>query len=726
MVHRAGEDGNILIDSNQNCGVYMREHLTRNRVSILSAWAVLAGALLIPVGIIRIGAALLLMTFFPGFLIWEYAGFEEKTPLVCVLCGTALLTVVVYYCAWIVWAPIPLGLSLGSAMILLKRDTPLPLIDRKTVYLLGCILFMLTYVYPWTDYVAFFPPGDEMKLHLLHCSTILESMNLPSGYAPLYPEIHHVTQPLGYHGMAVMVAQASRSPLVPVSTMVGILAASLGCVAVYMLGKTLHSEKVGLTSAFSFAGLSFLFHQVALSGSYPLLIGITLQVFAVSLVIQAVTQKSRSQFAVAGLACAACFCVDLNAFLPLAVFLVGFMIVYRSTFYILASFLLFSLPPLARIVFPPLEPLEVMFAGEWFSQSLNSLKEFNTFFFSMGPLLLIFALFQVCTVRRVRQVVSFPVAVGGLYTVCLCIPLLSSILVPVWWVFDPVFIMRMVIIVLSVLAGLFLAQILEKRNMTWFLSGLVLVACILHVSDPFFILPQQQPTISDDALAAYRWLSNNTTPQDTILNFQSSGDSSTWIPAVVGRRVLLPYHLYYKGDNAMSELNLPERFTDLATLKTLPSSEFSKSILEKYGITHVYIQEEDGIDPEMVEDSPLYNLEFHQNDIYILSVTDEDPVLYTPLLYLSAGSVPHGVRSYFSLPAGEAVLLGIHYADTGKGNVDIEINDVYAGTIFRFNTDNHFVAFFVLPPGEDIRISLFPYASSFYIDSLVLYSHEME
>jgi hypothetical protein len=522
------------------------------------------------------------------------------------------------------------------------------------------------------------------------------------------------------------VAQASRSPLVPVSTTVGIIAASLGCVAVYMLGNTLHSEKVGLAAAFSFAGLSFFFHQVALSGSYPLLLGITLQVFAVALVVRAATQKSRSQFVVAGLVCAACFSVDLNAFLPLALFLIVFLLFYRSTFYILASLLLFSLPPLARIVIPPLKPLEIAFAQEWFSQSLSSLKELNIFFFSMGPLLLIFALLQVSTVRRVKQVVSFPVAVGGLYTVCLCIPLLSSIVVPVWRVFDPVFILRMITIVLSVLAGFFLAQILRKGNMTWFLSGLVLVALVLHVSDPFFILPQQQPTVSDDALAAFRWLSNNTTSQDTILNFQSSGDSSTWIPAVVGRRVLMPYHLYYKGDNTMSELNLPERFTDLATLKTLPSSGFSKSILEKYGITHVYIEEEDGVNPEMFEDSSLYHLEFHQNSIYIFSVTDEKPILYIPLLYLIAGSIPHGVQSYFSLPAGEAVLLGIHYADAGKGNVDIEINDVYVGTIFRFNTDSHFVAFFVLPPDEDIRISLFPYTSPFYIDSLVLYSREME
>jgi hypothetical protein len=707
-------------------GVYMREHLTSNRIRMLTTWVVLAGALLMPVGIIRIGAAFLLMTFFPGFLIWEYAGFEEKTPLVYILCGTALLTVVVYYCAWIVWAPIPLGLSLGCAIILLKRDTPLPLIDRKTVYLLGCILFMLAYLYPWGDYVAFFPPGDEMKLHLLHCSTILEWKSLPSSYAPLYPEIYHVTQPLGYHGMIVMVAQASRSPLVPVSTIVGIVAASLGCVAVYVLGKALHSERVGLAAGFSFAGLSFFFHQVALSGSYPLLLGITLQVFAVALVVRAAAQKSRSQFVVAGLVCAACFSVDSNAFLPLAFFLIGFLFFYRSTFYILASFLLFSLPPLARIVIPPLKPLEVAFAQEWFSQSLSSLKELNIFFFSMGPLLLIFALLQVSTVRRIRQVVSFPVAVGGLYTVCFCIPLLSSMLVPVWWVFDPVFILRMVTIVLSLLAGFFLAQILRKGKMTWFMSGLVLVAFALHVSDPFFILPHQQPTVSDDALAAFRWLSSTTTSQDTILNFQSSGDSSTWIPAVVGRRVLMPYHLYHKGDNAMSELNLPERFTDLAILKTLPSSGFSRSILKKYEITHVYIEAEDGVDPEMFEDSPLYQLEFHQNNIYIFSVTDKEPVLYAPLLYLGAGSIPHGVRSYFSLPAGEAVLLGIHYADTGRGNVDIEINDIYVGTIFRFDTDNHFVAFFVLPPGEDIKVSLFPYTSPFYIDSLVLYSREME
>ncbi|MBU7014966.1 MAG: hypothetical protein HXS52_14470 [Theionarchaea archaeon] len=704
----------------------MREHLTRNRIYILITWVLLAGALLVPVEIMRIGAAFLLMTFFPGFLLWEYAGFEEKTPLVHVLCGVALLTVVVYYCAWIVWAPIPLGLSFGCALILLRRDTPLPRVDRKTIYLSGCVLFMLAYLYPWTDHVAFFPPGDEMKLHLLHCSTILESKSLPSSYAPLYPEIHHVTQPLGYHGMAVMVTQAARGSLIPVSTMVGIVAASLGCIAVYLLGKTLHSEKVGLAGSFSFVGLSFLFHQLALSGSYPLLLGIALQVFAVALVVRAATQTSRSQCVVAGLACAACFSVDLNAFLPLVLFLIGFLLFYRSTFYVLASFLLFSLPPLARIVLPPLKPLEVAFAQEWFQQSLNSLREPNVFLFSMGPLLLIFALLQVSTVRRLRQVISFPIAVGGLYVLCLCIPLLICTLVPVWWVFDPVLILRVVAVVLSLTTGLFLVGLQRMRKITWFFVGVVLVALVLQVADPFFILPQQRPTVDDDALAAFRWLSTNTTSEDIILNLQSSGDSSTWIPAVIGRRVVMPYHLYYKGDNAMSALNLPERFTDVTILKTLPSSEFSRDILGKYGITHVYIEGEEDIDPDLFVDSPLYTLEFHQRNTYIFSVTDEKPVQYGPRLYLGTGSIPNGVRSYFSLPAGEFTLLGIHYADTGEGNVDIEINDQYVGTIFRFNTDNHFVTFFVLPPGEDMNVSLFPYASPFYIDSLVLYSPEME
>ena len=688
----------------------------------------MACGLLVPVGFVRVTAAFLLVTFFPGVLILSFADFEEETPLLCLLCGAAFLTVLVYYCSWFVFFPIPLVVSFGCVLVLEKRKIPLPVIDKKTIILLGCMLFMIVYLYPWKDYVDFYPPGDEMKIHLLYTSTIVTEHALPRDYSPLYPEIHKISQPLGFHGVTAFVGNASRTSFIPVTTFVGIVMASLGCVSIYFLGKTLFSEEKGIAAAFSFAFLSFVFHQLGIAGSYVVLAGITLYIGAAAVLVRASRQKTRNIYILAGLFCAACFSTDMNAFFPFVLFFILLLVMNRFLFPILAAFILFSLPQLARLALPAPTSLELHFIEEWFQHnSITNFGEFWVVLFSVGPLLLVFALLQLFSMHKIRSLTVTSLAENpymylGLLSIPFFIPVLLGRILPFWYVLDSVLILRLVCVPLSLLSGLFLVQLKTLGQTKFFISGLILFSVVVHVTDPFVILPLSSPTVDHDALSAYQWISENTATGTSFCNFTTYGDSSTWIPAAAARRVFLPFHLYYQGDNAMSRLNLPERFTDSMILRTMPDSEFAKNILEKYGFSYVYIDEKSPVDVTNFLDSSLYRVEFHEGSVYIFSVTEGEPLPCRIIRYHQGTDALYKSKSYvyFSNLKGGSIL-GVYYRDQGFGNVDVEINGEYVGTIFRFDSENHFLALFVLPSGEDVTVSFLPYIDTFYIEYLVIF-----
>lgn len=691
----------------------------------LFVWLIMAACLFVPVDVIRIAAAFLLMAYFPGVLLWSFVDSEEN-PLIFLLCGAAFLTVFVYYCSWFVFFPIPLILSFICVLFLEKKKIPSPRIDKKTVFLLGFILFMITCLYPWKDYVAFYPPGDEMKLHLLYTNAIITDRAFPKSY-PLYPEIQEIAQPLGFHGVTALVQGASRTFIMPAAALTGIFMASLGCIAIYFLGKTLFSEETALTSAFSFAFLSFVSHQLGFSGSYTVLAGITFQISAVAAVLKASKQKTRSSYILAGLFCAASFSTDLNLFLPLILFLILLLAMNRYLLPVLAAFVLFSLPQLSRLAIYVPTSLESHFLEEWFQQnSITSFGELWILLFSVGPLLLTAALLHTlsvhglnCPLRKLMHI-EMPYLYLGLYTLSLLIPILLARF-SFWYFMNPSLLFRMVCIPLSVLSGLFLVQLNSLRQIKSFLFGLILFSAVIHWTDPFAILPSLS-TVNPDALSAYHWISQNTAPGASFCNFASSGDSSTWIPAVVNRRVFLPFHLYYERDNAMSRLKLPERFTDAAILKAIPDSVFAKDILEKYEFSYVYIDDRSPIDPEIFLNSHLYRLEFQKGSVYVFSVTDADAPPYRAVRYYPGEDISYRFKSYFHFPdLREGNIIGIYYTDSGFGNVDVEINGEYLGTIFRFNSHNHFLALFVLPSLGDINVSFLPYDEVFCIDYLIIF-----
>ena len=72
-----------------------------------------------------------------------------------------------------------------------------------------------------------------------------------------------------------------------------------------------------------------------------------------------------------------------------------------------------------------------------------------------------------------------------------------------------------------------------------------------------------------------------------------------------------------------------------------------------------------------------------------------------------------------NLPSG--TLLVINYRDEGVGNVDVEINGTYVGTLYRFDTSHHFFAVFVFEDTQNLTVSVLPYENTFEIEYLVVY-----
>jgi hypothetical protein len=718
----------------------------RCSMRILAIWAALSTCLFIPVDVVQISAALIVFTFFPGWALLHLLSPEEKNVLVYILYGGAFMTLLVYYCGWIVYWHIPLILSLGCVLYLEKKKAPLPPINTSTLFLCGCMLFMITYLYPWEHYIAFFPPGDEMKLHLLYTTSLLETHTLPGTYAPLYPEISHLGQPLGFHGITGMVADSANASPIVAGTLVGLFTGSLGCISVYLLGRTLFNESTGLAAAFSFAFLSFLSHQLGASGSYVVLAGITFQVAAVAALIQVNQKKGRSHFVLAGLLCAACFSTDMIAFIPLALFIVFYMLCNRFLYPVLASIILFSIPQLARFSVSTPLPLEVRFLEEWFRENLiTGGNQLQTILFSMGPLLLLFALLQIASQihistilggrkptqqeneiipswsERIRRLSTRSGTVLGIYWFSFLIPLIFGHLFPFWYMINPSLIFRMSVIPLAILSGMFLVRIHSHSKYRGLFLGLIVLCIIIHHTDPFLTLPHSPPTVTEDSLSAYRWIEENTSETSYICNFLSHGDSSTWIPVTAHRPVFLPFHLYYHGDNAMSSLQLPQRFVDTAILTRIPHTEFAYDIAKTHGFTHLYIDEKSPIEESLLIDSPLYSPEFQKGNIHIFSITDNaqscNPIQYQPGKLVWCGN-----KSYFHFShVTKGTVLIIYYKDEGMGNVDVEINGTYVGTIFRFNSGNHFSAVFTLHSLPDAAVSILPYETCFEIEYLVVY-----
>lgn len=714
---------------------------------IFLLWSALAACLLLPVDAVRICAAMILFTFFPGWAFLSLFDPEENNMLVSFLYGGAFMIIVVYYCGWFLYWYIPLIISLCSVLFLEKKKIPFPSITRSTVFLCACMLFMATYLYPWEHAISFFPPGEEMKLHLLITTSIQHLHSLPTDYSPLYPEISHLGQPLGFHGMTVFLSDAARASPITTGTLLGIFTGSMGCISLFLLGKTLFDEKTGYAAAFSFAFLSFFSHQLGASGSYVLLAGITFQVAAVSALIKVARSGQRRYFLLAGLLCAACLSTDVNAFLPLALFILLYVLIHPSYFPVLASIILFSVPQLARFSVRTPTALEIQFLEEWFHQNLISgAGELWIILFSMGPLLLLFALLYLGTKvqkimvvqnepERDRNTSREPVMMSikkiifsphpfiflGIYWGSFIIPVLLGSLFPFWHIINPQVIFRMSAIPLAVLSGMALVTIRSALNYRWGALGLIVMCILIQYTDPFLTLPHSPPTVTQDSLCAYRWLEEHTPPDSYVCNFISHGDSSTWIPVAAHRRVFLPSHLYYHRDNVMSSLKLPERFTDIAILTTIPHTQFSYEILKKNGFTHVYIDEKSPIQQDILINSTLYTLEFYKGTVYIFSLTDTVPPC-VPKQYHPGKIVMPGKKSYFHLPGvkkGDVLIL--YYKDRGTGNVDIEINGSYVSTIYRFNSQNHYYTAFVCETLPSLAVSVLPYETSVEIEYLVIY-----
>jgi hypothetical protein len=470
-----------------------------------------------------------------------------------------------------------------------------------------------------------------------------------------------------------------------------------------------------LGAAFSFAFFSFVSHQLGASGSYVILAGMTVQVLAIAFLVKAARQNSRYMLILAGLLCASCFSIDLNSFLVVMLFLGVFLVIHRLLFPI-AAFFIFSLPQLARFSVSLPTSLELQFIKEWFYQGFfTSPSQVFLILFSLGPLLCVFAALELFSWPNPKWDSMLSV-----YGICLLIPAIISFIIPVWYFFDPVLIFRMVCIPLAVFSGVFIVN-LKIDQYRWFISGLVILAMITHMVDPFQTVQVLPVTADDDTLEAFHWIIKNTAQDESICNFTSSGDSSTWIPAVCYRRVFLPFHLYYPHDNAMTQLDLPQRVIDSTILKTLPDSNFAGEILDKYGLKYVYIDENSQVDPAPFLESSMYHLEFNKGSTYIFSVTENPPIVYEPVFYHREGILPNGLRSRIYFPRiGTGSVIGIYYLDKGYGNIDVDINGQYKGTIYRSNTLDHFVVFFVLPSPE-ATISIFPYQDEFSVDYLVIF-----
>lgn len=589
-------------------------------------------------------------------------------------------------------------------------------------FLLTCFLFMLSYSYPWSQFFEWAPPGDDMKYHVAHIQTIAATHSLPENYGPLYPEVTTLTYPLGYH----IIMAAVSSPVTIASVMIStLLLLPLVCFSFYFVGKTFN-EKTGLYSAFSLSFLSLFFHHLSSTATYPNLLGISLQVLGFSFLIEMLKNgTNRTRLLVTALLFAASvethpYILLLNVFFLFFIFcsfLLKDFSKIKIVTYVGILFLLLSIPYLLRLRFPVYSPLELSFLTEWYVQeSIRSFQDLVKNIALLGPLILFFGVFGVILSEKRTFLILWVAA-------ALVIPVLSSFQVnyPGWYTVSPNRFLLYLFAPLCIFCSMFFAwleETLPRSKFLPFVTIVVLFSVGMHhanLFDSFTPNPVTEVEMNPDDEYAIAWIRDNTPEDSVILNTGTIGDCSSWVPVLALRRVIFPFFSGHRGDNCIEKLKTYEKLNDFQIMRYAPDSVFALQVLEKYGVTHIYIPSWKKLPfltlyAEPLSESPVYELVAKRGDAYVFRVDYDKKPKMTFFTVMERAVVVKGKFLVTFVPRFSPNVLGkfflkVDYTDDSYGKLDVS-EEEYIGNISLCNTGEEKFMVFPLPGWEKVDFLL--------------------
>jgi hypothetical protein len=664
--------------------------------------------------------ALILSIYFPGVLLtslWKDTLNTTEVIVLPLLWGMSFWIVFTYFISELnifSWVLI-LGISGLSAFFADRRNIQIHTHRDSlvhTLFLVIICLFMVSYVYPWSQYVSFIPPGDDMKFHATHIQTIVSEHSLPESYGSLYPELDSFSYPVGYH-ILISLAALFSAPTVASMMLSTIMLIPLSCFSFYFLGTSLFDEKVGLYAAFSLSFLSLFFHQLLHTATYPNLIAITLQVYAFSILYDLYTQKKSMKKSIL---CSLLFAASALTHSYILI-ITGFFLCFLSfilfvqrksslkmVIYVGCGFLMLIIPFFLRLEFQQLSPVEMVRLSEWYVRdSLDSIPDFMKALSVLSPLLLFLGITGSFMITQ-RNVQVFLGAWGG---AILLIPLLSVVPVyyPGWYTISPDRFFFHICAPLCIGCGVFIARVqshLSKKRFLFFVGILTVVGVGMHHANALNSF-SQDPTFEvqmnpDDAWVM-DWIAQNTPEESIILNTGPTIDCSSWIPVVSSRRVVFPCFSVHRGDGCIRNLKPYEKEIDLKIMESAPDSREALEILKAYSIDYVYIPAWKKVpfldlSPQALTESPLYQPVVKKGDAHLFRVLyDRDPrntfvelAHRKKMIFKSDEITTLPFSLTFSPDVQGSLFLKVTYTDDFIGWVNVGQADTFIDSIFTYGT----------------------------------------
>jgi hypothetical protein len=668
--------------------------------------------------------SLILFSYFPGLLIVSLVKREVDIPE---LVGLPMLVGISFWIIFFYWTsglPVFTWYVLGivSFVCAVLADRQKLVVSHEHCWsafvLVLCCLFVISYLYPYSQFFQWMPPGDDMKFHIPQIEYIITEHALPHDYGPLYPEISTLTYSLGYHitvGLAVITDYSMRSIMVATFFVI-----SLACFSFYYLGKTLFGWKTGVYTAFSFAFLSLFFHRLSSTGTYPNLLAIALHVAGLSLLIELILQKSEVSHRFKGLKHGFGIICVILLFAGAAethpyIFILEGMVLGGALLYLLwernvravtliltigAGILLFCIPFFLRFELESLSELEIATFSAWYRiDSFLSVQDLIRSIDIISPLLLFLGISGFVLTERKWIVTIWS---GSM----MVIPLLSVFQVryPEWYTISPNRFFFFLFMPFSVMSGRFLSYMEEhiaSRKVVGFLVVLIIMSTGMHHANLFHSFsqdPVSQVQMNSDDAFVIDWIATYTPQNAVILNTGPVADCSSWVPAFARRKVVFPFFSGHRGDNCIEKLKAYSKLADLKVLTHVPDSDLALTVLKKYDIQYIYIpawREVPWLDlhPELLMDSPLYRTVIKKGDAYLFEVqADNRPkttyftVTETEQIHSCSGMISLFFDPVTSFGIQGRLYLQIDYADTTHTQVDIYLNRKYQETVYTYLT----------------------------------------
>jgi hypothetical protein len=687
--------------------------------------------------------SLVLLLYFPGIFLISFMKRELDViegvflPFLMGICFWVVFSYFVSEIKVLHWVTV-IVISLVSAYAVDRRNIHINLVNyHELTFLVICCLFMVSYSYPWSQFFQWVPPGDDMKYHMMHIETIGLTHSVPEGYGELYPEVDTLTYPLGYHIIAVLSTFSSVSlSSVTISTL---FVSLLTVFSFYFLGKELFNQKTGLYSAFSASFLSLFFHRLLSTATYPNVLAISLQVFALFLLCKTLKSPSRSLILLTGLVFAASgethiYILLLNILLFTILFCL--YVLKRDSgmkllLYTGGVFLFMMIPYFMRLHFDTPSPVEMVTYSVWYAEdSFRTLSDFIRNVQILSPLLLFFGVVGGITVRKNGIVASWVAAI-------LVIPALSFLQIqyPGWYTISPNRFFFYLCAPLCILSGKFFADI-EKMLSKRFFMFLVMVALLsagmhhLNLFRSFLPDPVSEVQMNADDAFVMEWIRKNTREDTVILNTGPTVDCSSWVPILCGRRVVFPSFSGHRGDNCIEKVGAHRKRVDLFIVTYAPDSDMALQILKKYNIEYIYVPAWVkrlylDVFPQKLLESPLYTPVVKKGNAYLFRVNyDEKPgtvyfVVQENGFVMMKGE--HVTELSFSPLLSPDVqgqfYLQVGYTDNVHGQIDMGEKGSYLGTIFTYGTGEDKTMMYPLSGIDAVDLLFYP-DFDFFLDEV--------